>query len=103
MQLTISCIPAHVHPPSLPETRPTHPLAHAVARAVADDLDLFPEDALLAPAPDLGAGLDGKHQQDDEAHKDQEAQDDGDGLQRVSVELVELGADRRLMLHRPTS
>lgn len=112
MQLNISCIPVyvHVHLPSLQEARPTHPLAHssthplahAVARAVADDLDLLPEDAVLAPAPDLGAGLDCKDQQDDEAHEDQEAQDDGDGLRRVRVELVE-PADRRLVLHLPTS
>lgn len=46
-----------------------------------DDLYFLPENAVAAPGSDLGAGLDGKYQQDDESNKHQEAQDNRNGLQ----------------------
>ncbi|TNN38298.1 hypothetical protein EYF80_051535 [Liparis tanakae] len=45
------------------------------------DFSPFRQDAVAAPAPDVVASLDGKHQQDDEGHEHQEAQDDGYGLE----------------------
>lgn len=53
----------------------THPLSDTVTWTIMDDLDFLPENAVLAPVPDLGTSLDCKHQQDDEGNKHQEAQD----------------------------
>lgn len=59
----------------------THPFTDAIVPPVVDDLDFLPEDAVAAPASDLGASLDSENQQDDEGDKHQEAQDDCNGLQ----------------------
>lgn len=48
-----------------------------------DNLYFLPEDAVAAPASDVGAGLHSKYQQDDEGNKHQEAQDDGNGLRET--------------------
>lgn len=61
----------------------THPLPNAVVWTIIDDLHFLPENTVPAPASDLGAGLDCKHQQDDEGNKYQESKDNGDGLQEA--------------------
>lgn len=61
----------------------THPLPNAVMMNVTEDLHFLPENTVLAPAPDLGASLDCKHQQDDEGNTHQESQDNSNGLQEA--------------------
>lgn len=59
----------------------THPLPNAVVVTNIDNLDFLPENAFRAPAPDLLASLDRKHEQDDEGNKHQKAHNHSDGLQ----------------------
>lgn len=59
----------------------THPFADAIVRPLVDDFYFLPENAVAAPASDLGASLYSKYQQDDEGNKHQEAQDNRNGLQ----------------------
>lgn len=66
--------------PRLDSIKNTHPLSYAGV-ATIDNLHFLPENAVGAPAPDLWASLDGKHQQNDEGNKHQDAQDDSYGLQ----------------------
>lgn len=65
----------------LMNTTNTHPLANAVVWTVTNDLNLLPQNTIPAPAPDLRASLDCKHQQDDEGYEHQEAKDNSYGLQ----------------------
>ena len=70
----------------------THPLPNAVVQTIIDHLHFLPENAIRAPAPDHGASLDCKHQQDDETNKHQEAQDDSYGLQEEQ-DLMSVGCN----------
>lgn len=64
----------------------TYPLSNTVAWNRVNKLHFLPENSVLAPTLDQCTSLDSKNQYDDEANKDQEAQDNCYDLQdKISV------------------